>query len=434
MYRLDSCQAGGTKERISSQAPISEELTGSWDRKGVAITSVLQPDNECLNGVNGVAVSFTDNEDGLMVSHGQQSSNIPAQQLVQQPVRAPESGFDVSTEDHAVDSAFPHNIVQGLGPNTRPWLGPPSESWNKGIEKIEALMRDPISYLPTDDDLRGFREGILSEIDSAVKVWLTTTPSRDADFKGAVRYNSSMRLLKRMYSVGADGLTDRITRLSQRCEAGAEVVLRGLIGTTLSDWVFEARETLPAPEEDKGHAHTGSGERRSSLPVLFQLRRQSYQAKIDQLRGQDSSSIEEKYARKAKYLYVKEDLDTSSYARDLALEMNGALRAFIRENSGQWEDAAINKWLKHLTTACEYALKLKLQTSLQTEDFEFRWPRSGEPFDLRWMEAARENPMNPVDEVHFGLMPALLRKQEVTDRDVDFPELPVFDAVVLQQR
>lgn len=42
--------------------------------------------------------------------------------------------------------------------------------------------------------------------------------------------------------------------------------------------------------------------------------------------------------------------------------------------------------------------------------------------------------MNPIDEVHFALMPALLRKQEVTDRDVDFPELPVFDAVVLQQR
>lgn len=131
---------------------------------------------------------------------------------------------------------------------------------------------------------------------------------------------------------------------------------------------------------------------------------------------------------------MKEDLDTSSYARDLALEMNGALRAFIRENSGQWEDAAINKWLKHLTTACEYALKLKLQTSLQPEDFEFRWPRSGEPFDLRWMEAARENPMNSIDEVHFALMPALLRKQEVTDRVVDFPELPVFHAVVLQQR
>ncbi|KAL8654645.1 MAG: hypothetical protein Q9226_003351 [Calogaya cf. arnoldii] len=284
MISHNGCQAGGTKKETSSQASISEERTGSSNRQGFAIHNLVQLDAEPPSRVKGVFVSTTNTEESTAATYGQQSSDLQAHHVFQQPVRAsegPASGFDIIIEDHAVEFASPHNIIQSPDTNSTPQLAPPLERSNQELKKIEAVMRDSGSFIPTGDDLRDFREGMLSEIDSAVKIWLGKSISKYPDLKEAVKYPSSMRLLKRMYSIGTSGLGDRITRLSQRCGAEVEVVLRGLVGTALSEWIFEAHDMFPTPEEDNGYAHAGSSERRSSLQILFQLRRQH----MDQLKG-----------------------------------------------------------------------------------------------------------------------------------------------------
>ncbi|KAL8711154.1 MAG: hypothetical protein Q9220_004299 [cf. Caloplaca sp. 1 TL-2023] len=310
--------------------------------------------------------------------------------------------------------------------------------FSRGMGRIRDLMAvDPETFSPRDEELVQLRNKAIQSITSAAEHMIGQERwKRHPQFWEAVRYHQSFNLLKRMYGTGssAEELLERAENLSQQSLTSVKVTLQALIGVAVYEWVFEARHESLSMLPHGSLAGADGGKTRESFAELLKFEHSEHDLIFGQLVSNAYPEFHEHLVLKSKFLFVQQKFRPERFATELACRLSSALKAFLDENLWIWGPEAVNDWIEDLKKVFTAALRLKAQTSLEAEQFIYRWPRANDPMDNGLMEIHRDSPnTDPRDLVHFALFPALLRVKEERDPDYRRIEELVFRAVVLRQ-